>query len=224
MITNQTLDFLSGLKENNNREWFLLHHSEYEAAKEEFLDTVVGLLNSISEFDPVIARSHLAPESCIMRIFRDVRFSRDKTPYKPGFFAFICKDGRKSPNAGYYLHVEPGASFAGGGLYMPEPKVLEKTRSAINLHFDEWLSIVNEKKLLGQFAEGVKPSGATKRPPKGYDDSNPAIEYLKYKGYYTQRFFTDKEVSSPGFVASLSDSFKVVMPMVGFLNNSINGL
>ncbi|NTU58669.1 MAG: DUF2461 domain-containing protein [Chlorobiaceae bacterium] len=224
MVTESTLDFLKALKANNSREWFDAHRSDYQNAYGDFFDTVVQFVQSISAFDPAIAEARLDPKSCIMRIYRDIRFSKDKTPYKTGFFAYVSKGGRKGALAGYYLHIEPGSSFSGGGLYMPEPPALEKTRHALDTRFPEWQSIVSNTELIDRFPEGVQPSGATKRPPKGYDDKNPAIEYLKFKGYYTQKFFSDQESVAPDFMTSLSDSSRSVKPLVDFLNDALTGL
>jgi len=221
MITDATLAFLRDLKSNNNRLWFGEHKTEYQQAYGEMFETLVQLLAAISEFDGDIAASHLDPKSCIMRINRDIRFSKDKSPYKTNVFAFINKGGKKSPWGGYYLHLEPGGSFAGGGIYMPEPAVLEQTRREIDTHFGEWQAILADKAFTTQFPEGVLPSGKLVRPPKGYEGSNPAVEYLKYKGYYTQRFFSDDEVTDPGFVAEVAKSFRAVNPLVHFLNRAL---
>ena len=222
MITGTTLAFLRELKGNNERVWFTEHKSEYQHAYGEMLDTVVQLLVAISGFDRQIAMSGLDPKSCIMRINRDIRFSKDKSPYKTNFFAFISKGGRKGPFGGYYFHIEPGATFAGGGIYMPEPAVLEQTRREIDAHFGEWQSIISQKEFSSHFPEGILPSGKLVRPPKGYDISNPAVEYLKFKGYYTQRFFADDEVTDPGFVAELAKTFCAANPLVQFVNRSIS--
>lgn len=221
MITRSTLDFLASLKTHNNREWFEAHRALYQQAAGDFFDTVAKFIQSIASFDSAIAELMPDPKSCIMRIYRDVRFSKDKTPYKTGLFAYVSAGGRKGPLAGYYLHLEPGASFAGGGLYMPEAPVLARTRAAIDSRVDEWNAIVTAPDLLASFPEGVLPSGATKRPPKGYDESNPALHYLRYKGYYTQRFFSDEEVTDDGFVEQLGICCRAVMPMVAFLNDAI---
>jgi uncharacterized protein (TIGR02453 family) len=222
MITTSTLEFLSNLKANNSKAWFDEHKKEYQDAQTDFLDTVVQLLAVLTSFDADIVASYLDPKACIMRINRDIRFSKDKTPYKTNFFAFINKGGRKSPYAGYYFHVEPGASFVGGGIYMPETPVLEKVRLKINNSFSEWQSIVTHKELLVNFPESVKPSGKLKRPPKGYDSTNPAVDYLKFKGYYTQRFFSDDEVIDPGFVVLLAETFRSVNPLIDFLNRALS--
>ncbi len=224
MITSTTLAFLGELKEHNDREWFTGHKHEYQHAYGDVLDTVVHLLIRIGAFDSDIAASALDPKSCIMRINRDVRFSKDKSPYKTNIFAFINKGGRKSPFGGYYLHLEPGASFIGGGIYMPEPAVLELLRGEISDNFREWTRIVNDKAMAASFPGGVQPSGKLKSPPKGFEISNPAIEYLKFKGYYTQRFLDDKEVTSPALVSNLEGMFASVKPMIDFLNRPLQKL
>ncbi len=222
MITPKTLAFLGSLKENNSREWFQRHRAEYDAARADFFDTVVRFIDAVASFDDVVASARPDPKSCMMRIHRDTRFSKDKTPYKTGFFAFAGKGGWKAGNAGYYLHIEPGASFVGGGLYMPEPPILDKTRRAIDARHQEWLSIVTGPGLLAGFPEGVLPSGETKRPPKGYGATNPAIAWLRYKGYYTQKFFEDGELVAADFPERLGLTCKAVLPMVRFLNDAIS--
>ena len=211
MITDTTLAFLRELKDNNEKIWFTEHKNAYQQACGEMLETVIQLLVAISEFDRDIALSGLDPKSCIMRINRDIRFSKDKSPYKSNLFSFINKGGRKSPWGGYYLHLEPCGTFAGGGIYMPEPAVLEQTRRKIDTHFEQWQSIIAEKEFTLHFPDGVLPSGKLVRPPKGYESTNPAIEYLKFKGYYTQRFFSDDEVTDPGFVTQLAEAFRAVV-------------
>ena len=221
MITESTLQFLSNLKANNTKAWFDEHKNEYQNAQGDVFDTVVKLLAELSSFDDDIASSYLEPKACVMRINRDIRFSKDKTPYKTNFFAFISKGGRKSPYAGYYLHVEPGASFVGGGIYMPEPAILDLIRRQIDHSFKEWQTIVHDKELLHSFPGSIKPSGKLVRPPKGYDPDNPAIEYLKFKGYYTQRFLGDDTLTDPGFAASLAEAFRSVKPLIDFINRAL---
>ncbi|WP_449258121.1 DUF2461 domain-containing protein [Chlorobium limicola] len=221
MLTTSILSFLGNLRANNTREWFDLHRLEYQEAYGDMLGLTSDLLREISCFDNAIEASGLDPESCIMRLHRDVRFSKDKSPYKTNFFVFISPGGRKSPFGGYYVHIGPeGESFAGGGVYMPEPAVLARLREEIDGHFSEWSSIVSSEVFLIAFPEGVLPSGMLKRPPKGYGTTSPAIEYLKYKGYYTRRFLSDAEVTSSGFVPRLVALFRTVKPMVDFLNRS----
>ncbi|HHE32679.1 MAG TPA: DUF2461 domain-containing protein [Chlorobaculum parvum] len=221
MLTQSTLDFLAELKANNTREWFEANRPRCQQASSDFFDTVARFIQTLARFDDGIAELMPDPKSCIMRIYRDVRFSKDKTPYKTGLFAYVSKGGRKGPLAGYYLHLEPGNSFGGGGLYLPASNVLAVTRQAIDTRFDEWRVIVSDPELLSCFPDGVQPSGSLKRAPKGYEESNPAIEYLRYKGYFTQRFLSDTEVLKSDFAEQLGICCRTVMPMVSFLNSAI---
>ncbi len=222
MITETTLAFLRNLKSNNNRPWFQEHRQEYDAAAADFFDTVVRLIGGIAAFDSGIASFTPDPKRCIMRIYRDIRFSADKTPYKTGFFAYVNSRGWKAPEAGYYLHLEPGASFTGAGLYMPASDLLVRTRRAIDQRFEAWQSIVSSPQLLEAFPEGVRPSGLTQRPPKGYDASNPAIAWLRYKGYYTQHHLDDRQVTAPDFPDMLVGLLQTALPMVSFLNRALD--
>lgn len=222
MITQSTLSFLRGLKSTNTRAWFEEHRSEYQEAYGEVIGLTAELLREVCAFDSEVAASGLDPKNCIMRIYRDVRFSKDKSPYKTNFFVFINRGGRRSPFGGYYVHIGPeGESFAGGGVYMPESEALGCLRAEISGHFTEWRSILSAEAFRSEFSEGMLPSGLLKRQPKGYESSDPALEYLKYKGYYTQRFFGDAEVTTPEFAGKLAALFRSVQPMVDFLNRSL---
>ncbi len=222
MITASTLSFLQGLKANNTREWFEEHRPEYQEAYGEVIGLTAELLREVCAFDSEVAASGLDPKNCIMRIYRDVRFSRNKSPYKTNFFVYINRGGRKSRFGGYYVHIgTQGESFAGGGVYMPESEPLGCLREEIAGHFTEWRSILSAEAFRTRFPEGVLPSGLLKRPPKGYESSDPALEYLRYKGYYTQRFFVDTEVTAQEFAGELAALFQCVKPMVDFLNRSL---
>jgi uncharacterized protein (TIGR02453 family) len=221
MITQQTLLFLSQLGKNNNKPWFDKHKSEYQYARQNFLDVTSQLITKLAAMDIDIRFSDLQANKCMMRINRDIRFSKDKTPYKTNFFAFINREGKKSPFAGYYISVKPGASFIGGGIYMPESQVLQKIRRAIDGQFDTWQEITLNNDLLTHFPEGIKPSGQLIKPPRGYDATNPAIEYLKYKGYYTQRFISDEQLQQVNFLNEIVTSYQKLLHLINFINAAI---
>lgn len=221
MFQASTLEFLQDLRYNNDRDWFNAHKDRYKAAHQDFLQAVQQLILGVSEFDEGVRGSHLEVKRCVMRIYRDVRFSKDKSPYKSNFFAFINRAGRKSPFAGYYLNLSPGESFMGGGVYMPEREALAAFRQAIDVHFEDWKEIAEHTNLLKTFPEGVKPSGKLKRPPKGYDKENPAIEYLKHKGFYTQKMLSDEQVLNPDLLPRLLQDYRRVHPLVAFLNEAL---
>jgi len=217
MIQATTIKFLKDLKKNNNRPWFEEHRKQYENAKADLLLLVEQLIAAIGTFDKPIG--NLEAKNCTFRINRDVRFSKNKDPYKSNIAAYFNKDGKKGIGAGYYLHIEPGKSFAAGGIWMPEPAVLAGIRQEIDYSFKEWKSIITDKSFKKNFAEGIQGEMLT-RPPKGYDENNPAIEFIKKKSFIVSRAFTDAEVQSKNFVKDVAGTFKVMKPMIDFLNLS----
>ncbi len=218
MLQPATLKFLKDLKKNNNRPWFEGHRQQYDLVKEDFLLLTQKIIEGIAVFDPPIAQ--LNAKDCTFRINRDVRFSKDKSPYKNNIAGYFNRNGKKGSGAGYYLHIEPGKSFAAGGLWMPEPKDLSKIRQEIDYSFDDWKKIMGNTAFKKTFTEGVKGE-ALVRPPKGYEDSNPAIKFLKLKSFVVSKAFTDAEVQNKTFVKDVASTFKTMKPMVDFLNAAI---
>jgi uncharacterized protein (TIGR02453 family) len=152
MLQATTLKFIQQLAKNNNKPWFDSHKDAYITAKEDFETLVTGIINGLSVHEPVFKEQKA--KDCVFRIFRDVRFSKDKTPYKAHFGAFFSKGGRKFPGAGYYLHIEPGGkSFIGGGMWMPESPLLKNVRQEIDYNFEEFQSIINGKKFKKLFTQ-----------------------------------------------------------------------
>ncbi len=221
MIQKATLDFLKDLKKNNAKEWFDPNRAAYDEAKKDFLELIQQLINGISEFDKGVADAHLDPKKCIMRINRDVRFSKNKDPYKTNFFAFINEGGKKSNQAGYYFQLQPGSSFAGGGVYMPSNPDLNKFRQEIDYNFKEWEKIIEGEPFKKVFTSELETPASLVRTPKGFADDSPALEYLKMKGYYTKSDFSDAELKSSDFVAAALKSYRAVRPLVAFLNRAL---
>ncbi|MBC7893614.1 MAG: DUF2461 domain-containing protein, partial [Sphingobacteriaceae bacterium] len=137
MLHPNTFEFLTGLKNNNNKPWFDANRPAYEAAKTDIVRFVETLVAGLSRVDAPVAEAGLLAKACLSRLHRDVRFSANKSPYKTNFFAFISPGGRKSNQAGYYLQLEPGGSFAGGGVYMPEAEELARFRQEIDFNWGE---------------------------------------------------------------------------------------
>lgn len=221
MIKKTSLDFLKELKKNNAKEWFDPNRAAYDDAKKDFLELIQQLIDGISEFDKGVADAHLDPKKCMMRINRDVRFSKNKNPYKTNFFAFINEGGKKSNQAGYYFQLQPGSSFAGGGVYMPANPDLNKFRQEIDYNFGEWKGIVEGGPFRKVFSTGLETPASLVRTPKGFADDSPALEYLKMKGYYTKNGFSDAELRSPDLVAAALESYRAVRPMVAFFNRAL---
>jgi len=217
MLQPLTLKFLKALEKNNNKTWFDKNRSQYDTAKGDFLLMVARLIKGIAAFDPSIA--NLEAKNCIFRINRDVRFSKNKAPYKNNMAAYFNKDGKKGLGAGYYLHIEPGKSFAAGGIWMPEPAVLAAIRQEIDYSFDDWKKIVEGKAFKKIFSEGLQGDALT-RPPKSYDETNPAIEYIKKKSFIVTKSFTDGEVQHQHFTREVSKTFQAMKPLIDFINTA----
>ncbi len=219
MLQQTTIKFLKDLKKNNNKPWFDEHRKQYENAKADYLSLSAEMITAIARFDKPIGI--LEAKNCTFRINRDVRFSKNKDPYKSNMAAYFNKDGKKGMGAGYYLHIEPGKSFAAGGIWVPEPPVLAGIRQEIDYNYQEWKKIVTGKSFTKTFTEGI--SGDTlSRPPKGYDENNPAIEFIKMKSFIVRKSFTDGEVQETGFVKNVAKAFAEMKPLVDFINTSLH--
>jgi uncharacterized protein (TIGR02453 family) len=223
MLQPSTLVFLSQLKKNNEKTWFDANRKQYEAAKKNFETVTQHLIEELSAIDPDIAGAHLKAKDCVMRIFRDVRFSTDKTPYKTNFFAYFSKGGRKGIHAGYYFGLEPsGQSFSGGGIYMPMAPELAKVRQEIAYEWDRWQAITNQPIFIQTYPSGVKTTDRLSRPPQGYAADHPAIEVLKNKSFYVSCEYSDSALFEHKFIDTVLQSFKAAMPLVGFLNRALD--
>ena len=220
MVSQLTLKFLKDIKKNNNRPWFEAHRLQFESAKADILLLVEKLIPRIATFDTPIA--NLAAKECVFRINRDVRFSKDKSPYKSNMACYFNKAGKKGNGAGYYLHLEPGKSFAGGGIWMPTPPDLARIRQEIDYGFDDWKKIIAGSAFKKQFPKGIDDTDILTRPPKGYDEHNPAIGLIKMKSFVVRRQFSDAEVQSSSFVKEVVKTFLAMHPLVAFINKAVD--
>lgn len=211
------LDFLSELKENNNREWFQENKAKYEEAKESMLLLVQKLIEELGAFDKSL--SALDAKQCLFRIYRDVRFSKNKEPYKNNMGGFIAVGGRKGGNAGYYLHLEPGNSFVGGGLYRPEPQILKAVRDEINYAGQELITILEQKDFKRYFPELIGESLV--RPPKGYDPDSAYIDLLKMKSFTVFKSLDETVLSQDNLIEYLLPILKTMQSFNAFLNKAI---
>ena len=220
MIQASTLKFLKTLQKNNNKPWFEKNRAVYEEAKTGFHSFVEAFIHGLAGFDPSLA--DLLAKNCIFRINRDVRFSKDKKPYKNHLSAYFNKGGKKGPGAGYYIHVEPGKSFVAAGIWAPEPAGLSKVRQEIDYNFDDWKKILNNPVFKKNFREGVDSSNILSRPPKGYTEENPAIEYIKLKSFVVRCHFSDEQVLKKTFLKDAAKVLQAAYPMVKFLNTAMH--
>jgi len=219
MVQPATLSFLEKLSRNNNKTWFDAHRDDYAAAKEDFETLVGGVLEALGGQEPMFKEQKA--KDCIFRIFRDVRFGKDKTPYKAHFGAFFSKGGRKFPGAGYYLHIEPGGkSFAGGGLWVPEAPLLKAVRQEIDYNFADFKGIVENKKFKKVFSQ--INGEQLKKLPQGYTEDNAAIEYLKMKSFTVSHPLSDADVAGKGMAKKTMEVFNEMRPFINFLNRSLD--
>ncbi|MCW3111781.1 MAG: hypothetical protein JWR18_177 [Segetibacter sp.] len=220
MLQKATLKYIEDLTVNNNKAWFDENRHLFEVAKADFETLVKEVISSFGKIDSDIAP--LEAKNCIFRQYRDVRFSKDKTPYKHHMGASFDRGGKKSGFAGYYLHIQPGnKSMAGGGIWMPEGEQLKKIRQEIDYSWDEFRGIINEpqfKKIYGDLEQGEYKLS---REPKGYDKENPAIEYLKLKSLVAIQPLSDADLVSKDLLKKVVAAFTALMPLIKFINRSL---
>lgn len=212
------LEFLKQLKTNNNRDWFDKNRTLYQEAKNEFEKFVEFLIPLVKSVDKNI--DVLNAKECVFRIFRDVRFSKNKLPYKTNFGAFISKGGRKSPFAGFYIHIEPGGSFVGGGVYAPQAEYLKAIRTEIFEKTEEYKSIVNNDDFKKYFVEiyGEK----LKTSPRGFSKNFPDIDLLRNKNYAVVYKVNDSFWVSSKLLENLLEIFNIQFAFIEFLNKAVS--
>lgn len=221
VISKSTFDFLKELGENNNKEWFTANKPQYEIAKKEFEIFVDSLIKQISLFDDSI--SHHKAKDCIFRIYRDVRFSKDKSPYKTHMGAHITSAAKKSEihsRAGYYIHIGPSESMLAGGAYLPQGPWLKAIRQEISYNADGLRNILNSpdfKKHFGEM-EGEK----LKTAPRDYEKDHPEIELLKHKSFLASHKLQDNQVTDTDFLQHSANVFKALYPFDEFLNTALD--
>lgn len=220
MLNKSIYKFLLELRENNNRDWFHANKKSYDQAKNDFELFVALTIEQIKTIDPRI--SGLQAKDCIFRIFRDTRFSENKTPYKTNFGAFLSSGGRKSRSGGYYIHIEPEACFLGGGCYRPAPNVLRAIREDIFHKPMDLKKIINSNEFTKHFPElyGDK----LKTAPRGYPKDFKHIDLLNYKNYAVGKMIPDQTANSDLFSNEIEKTFKALYPLNQYLNYIIDDL
>lgn len=217
MLSNKTFKFLKDLKKNNNRDWFQDNKPRYQEAMEDFHGFIDALISNISKFDKEIA--HNTAKDRVFRIYRDVRFSKDKSPYKTHFGAHITSAVKRSDihtAAGYYIHIGPGESMLAGGAYVPEKEWLANIRNAIDLHAKDFKKILNSKKFKEYFGE--MEGEQLKTAPKGYPKDHPEIDLLRHKSFLATHYMPDKQITSKDLLKHCTNVFKAMKPFDDFLN------
>jgi uncharacterized protein (TIGR02453 family) len=208
------LSFTIDLKQNNNRNWFLDHRDEFEVARAHYEDYVAALIHELSATEPL---ADITPKDCIFRLNRDLRFTKDKTPYKPYMSAYIAPGGRKSRLLGYYVHIEPGNSMLAGGLYEPSPQQLASWRESIDRDPRPFKSIVENETFRKYFGE--VGGERLKTVPRGYPKDHPETDLLRLKSVTVTRKVSDAEVTSPVFLHETLETFKAMKPFLHYLDS-----
>ena len=216
-ISEATFKFLSSLKENNNREWFNLHKEEYEIAKKNVHDFIEALIEKLAGFDPHIDRS-ISAKKCLFRIYRDVRFSKDKAPYKTWFAAGISLDGRKLDGPEYYVHIGPNNSFIAVGYWRPKKEHLDLIRQEIDYNLDVFEKTLEDE---GWSEDDLSKEDKLVRPPAGYAADNDAIEYLKLKSFILYIPLEDRELLKPFALEDIVRVFQKTLAFRIFIHDAI---
>lgn len=216
MLKKSTFEFLRNLESNNNRDWFQANKAEYDQAVKNFADFVNELIKRISVFDTALIG--VDAKQSVFRIFRDVRFSKDKSPYKTNFGAFMAPGGRKSGLPGYYIHLDAWDSFLAGGSWCPEPEALLKTRNKIAEETDKFFSIIRDSEFNKAFGDLSPVDQKLVNVPKGFPKEHEAAEYLKYKNYIASRKIKQSDFSKLDF---MEKQFQLMTPLNLFLRNAL---
>jgi len=213
-LSPSLLAFLRDLRVNNTREWFAENKSRYELVKKDFDAWTNELISEFADFENM---DGVLLKHCSYRIYRDVRFSKNKEPYKTWFSASFSEGGRKSGLMYYYVHIEPnGASFLGGGMYSPTPEQLAAFRQEVDYNANGLRKIIRDPKFAAVFGEEVGESLV--RIPKGFEAEHPEAELLKKKQLFFWKKYTDQQVASSDFTHQLIADAKVLKPFLDFLN------
>lgn len=211
-------EYLNDLSANNNREWFMANKERYEAARADFLEFVEALIPEIYKIDPSIGMQKA--QNCMYHIYRDLRFSPDKTPYKTHFAVYIATGGVKQHGRpGYYLHIQNGESAFGGGIFMPSPELLDAIRKEIYYNIDTFKGIIGSKEYKKYFPSILWKIEMLKKAPKGFDPAFPDIDLLKYKHYVSEASIANDTATSDGFLKNLVAHVRATYPLNKFIQD-----
>ena len=213
VIKKESIDFLKTLSKNNNRDWFNNHKDKYTEAHNNIIVFADALLFEMNKHDKIETSSG---KKSLFRIYKDVRFSNDKTPYNT-HWSGMFKRATKKLRGGYYFKIKPGGSMLIGGFWGPEPQDMKRIRQDIDFNYKSWKKLLTGKPILKTFGKmtGEQLSSA----PRGYDKDHPAIDLLRYKQFLLKHEFTDNEVCSPDFLYKANDVFKKMRPFFNYMSD-----
>lgn len=220
-ISKDTFRFLSNLKENNNREWFTEHKPTYEKSRQDVIQLGDFLVSEMNKHDQI---ETLDGKKSVFRIYKDVRFSKDKSPYKSNFSGYLRR-ATALLRGGYYYHLEPGNSYVAGGFFSPSSDDLKHIRSHVDSDDSILREVLKSSEFISHFGELL--GNKVKSAPRGYAKDHPSIDILRYKSFYVEKHFTDKEVHALDFGQQVIDTFVQFRPffdaMSEILTTDLNG-
>jgi uncharacterized protein (TIGR02453 family) len=220
MIQPFAIQFLKNLAENNNRDWFLSQQENYQRYRNHYIEIGQALLSGVQKFDASVA--DLEVKKVLFRINRDIRFSKDKSPYKTHMGFWISPAHSSTPKAGYYLHIDPKGSFLAGGIYMPEAKDLKKIRTEIAYFYDDLQAILENPDFKRTFGDLQRDDSALKSAPKDFDKDHPAIKHLQLKSFVAQCTISNESLSDSGLISEVLAKFELIKPLNDFLNRAFD--
>ena len=219
-FTLALFEFLSELADNNNREWFQDNKARYERdVRDALVQFVADFGEKLREISPHMVADPRLSGGSVFRIYRDVRFSKDKSPYKTNAGVhFRHEAGREVHGPGLYLHLQPGFLFAGAGIWRPNSATVGKIRGSIVANPGRWKSIVNNEEFISMYElEGE----SLKRPPRGIAPDHPLIDQLKLKSFVATTNFTEEDACSPDFIDVYANACEIASPFTGFLTTAV---
>ncbi|XDD49446.1 DUF2461 domain-containing protein [Leptospira sp. WS92.C1] len=218
MLQKTTLEFLKKLAKNNNKPWLEKNKLLFTEAKTDYENLITELIFGFAKINPNLAG--VDPKKCIFRIHRDVRFSKNKEPYKTNFGASIGPSGKDLGRPLFYIHVQPGdQSFIAAGLYMPDPPILKKVRESILDNSNILKKIVGENKFKKEF--GGLSDMKLKTSPKGFPKDHPDLSWIRYTSYIVEKNIKDENLLSKSFLKNTAESYKILQPFLKYLNDAI---
>ncbi|RYJ36725.1 DUF2461 domain containing protein [Flavobacterium anhuiense] len=221
MLAKESLQFLDDLKKNNNREWFQENKKRYEVFKKDYHLLVSDFLDVMKPLDPSLELLEI--KDCTFRINRDIRFSKDKSPYKSHLGVWMSAGVKGANRSGYYVHIEKGGSFIAGGFYSPDAEELKKVRKEIAFFYDDLQEILNDKNFKKEFGSlDVNENNSLKSMPRGYEKDHPAIEFLKLKSFTASQTYDISEVTKKDFVKKMSQKLIALKPLNEFINRALD--
>lgn len=220
MITKEALHFLEDLIANNNTEWMHANKKRYDEYKKEYHNFIASLLAELKPLDKSL--EPLEVKNCTFRINRDIRFSKDKSPYKTNMGAWFSQNRNRKNSPGYYIHFEKGKSFIAGGVWCPEPNELKQIRREIAFYHEDLEKIVNNPTFKKEFKElSREENNVLKKAPKDFDPNHPAIEFLKLKSYTASHKIDDSLFTDPDFSKKIAQQLITLKPLNDFLSRAL---